>query len=330
MKALLMCFLLFFHWNIYSQVIDDFSDLNFSVNPTWIGDSSHFIINDKAELQSNASDVSESNLLTKSKALVNAHWELTVKINYSTSSSNYARVYLSIDSIDLENGFNGYFVQLGGTEDEISLYLSKGNEIIKLIDGIDKSLDGKASQTKLRVQTDSIMNFGLWRKTLNDSDYVFEGQVHNQDFFQGEYFGVGFSNTKSTGRLYSFDGIGVKGDKFDNQVFERMVERKQWYSLSSEILYPDSKANNSSLRIYFSLDDSSYSSQIRIFNSSGETVRIITENDLINSNSSLVWCGEDEDGKLLNSGIYIVHAKLFNLKNGNIKVFKEAIALVRF
>ncbi len=330
MKALISTLLVFSIGNIYSQLVDDFSDYEFLFHPIWCGDVANFRVNENAELQSNAIDASSSVLYTASESLVNAYWELKVKINYPSSSTNYATVFLSVDSLDLKNGFNGYFVQLGGVEDEVSLYLSKGMEKVKLIDGIDKSLDGKTSETIIRVLTDSLMNFSMWRKTLNDTDFVYEGSVQNQDFSNGKYFGLGYTNTKTTGKNYFFDEIVVTGDKYDRSIFDGMIQNKEWYSLSSEIIYPDSNSELQNLRIYFLLDDENYAAQIRVFNTSGDIVKTICLNEQVNSSSRLMWRGENEEDNLLNSGIYILHSKLFNLKTGNIKVFKEAIVLVRF
>ncbi len=40
--------------NLFGQIIDDFSDGNFSSNPIWTGDQSNFQINTAQELQLNA------------------------------------------------------------------------------------------------------------------------------------------------------------------------------------------------------------------------------------------------------------------------------------
>jgi len=203
----------------YSQVNDSFSDGNFTENPTWTGTTTNFKVSSDSILQSNASIASTSYLFTPSKSFENATWDCLVKINYplssgtsSTYSTNYASVYIASDRLDISNGCNGYFVQIGGNNDEISLFLQQGITKTKIIDGIDKRSDGNPVEIHIKVSRNIEGNFELKTKLKNEADYVLEGSAINNVIKNSSNFGVLFVNTAKTGSAYYFDEIVVTGD----------------------------------------------------------------------------------------------------------------------
>lgn len=203
----------------FGQVFDSFSDGNFTENPVWTGTSTNFKVNSDYILQSNASIASTSYLFTPSKSFENASWDCLVKINYPTSSgttstysTNYASVYIASDRVDINNGCNGYFVQIGGNNDEISLFLQEGTKKTKIIDGIDKRSDGNPVEIYIKVTRNIQGNFELKSRLKNEVDYVLEGTTTDNNIKNSSYFGVLFVNTAKTGTAYYFDEIVVTGD----------------------------------------------------------------------------------------------------------------------
>lgn len=216
MKAKVLFFLIFVSICGFSQVRDDFSDGNFNLNPTWLGSESNFFVNSAGQLQSKAPTSSTSWLFTPSESINNATWECWVKINYTTSSTNYASIYIVSDNNDIINGCNGYYVQIGGTNDEVSLYLQQGVKKTKIIDGKDKRTDGNTLEIRIKVVRDLVGNFELYSKLPSDSEYVFEGKAFNNTINSSSYFGLYYSNSGSTGSAYYFDDIMVTGDRAED------------------------------------------------------------------------------------------------------------------
>jgi len=195
------------------QVNESFSDGNFINNPNWTGTTANFFVNNLFQLQSQAPTTSVSYLFTPSEAFDNATWECWVKITYPTSASNYACIYLASDNKDLSSGCNGYYVQVGGTNDEVSLFVQEGTKKTKIIDGADKRTDGSTVELRVRVTRDAQGNFALYSKLSSESDFVLEGRVQNNAITSSSYFGLLFSNTSTTGSNYYFDDILVTGTK---------------------------------------------------------------------------------------------------------------------
>lgn len=204
---------IFFLPSVHAQVTDDFSDGNFSENPPWTGHTEHFVVNAAHELQSNATSAISASLFTPSEAVVNASWECRVKVNYPTSASNFAVIYLMSDVDDVSNGFRGYYVQVGNTQDEVSLYFQDGTKKTKIIDGLDKRVDGSTVNVNVKVTRDANGVFNLFSKRTDETDFFHEGSAIHQQVMQTNFFGVGYTCTSTTGKQYFFDDVIVTGEK---------------------------------------------------------------------------------------------------------------------
>ena len=213
MKNLSLFFVFFVPFICFGQVNETFSDGNFTDNPVWTGTTSNFVVNTAFQLQSQAKAASTSFLFTPSEAFENASWECSVKITYNPSAYNYACIYLASDKNDLTSGCNGYYVEIGGANDEISLYVQEGTKKTKIIDGKDKRTDCNPVDLKIKVTRDTSGNFVLYDKLPTDSDFIQEGTVQNNVVTGSTYFGLLFTNTSTTGKDYTFDDILVTGTK---------------------------------------------------------------------------------------------------------------------
>ncbi len=195
--------------SVYSQFSDNFSDGNFTSSPAWVGNTSDFTVN-SGELQLNAPAVSGYKYLsTNSQSINNATWEFQVRMTFGTSSSNFAKVYLTSNTLDLSGALNGYYVLLGGTNDDVSLYRQTGTTSSQLIDGRDGAIGGATVDVRVRVTRTTA---GLW-EVLTDTSSVLlsEGTAIDITHPQSLFFGVGcnFTSTRST-RFY-FDDFVVTG-----------------------------------------------------------------------------------------------------------------------
>ena len=104
MKNYQFIFLFFFYSNVLqAQAVDNFSDGNFTQDPVWSGSSGHFIINASQQLQLNNSLAGSSFLSTSfaASSIDNFEWQVFVRQAFSPSGSNYGRVYLTSDQMDL-------------------------------------------------------------------------------------------------------------------------------------------------------------------------------------------------------------------------------------
>lgn len=224
-KKLLFLFLLVI-LQTQAQIQENFSDGDFLNNPTWTGTTGNFIVNSEFQLQSNAEDAGTSYLSTPSEAFDNAEWEIYVRITYNPSSSNYALFYLASAQPDLSLMPDGYYVQIGNTADEVSLYAQKDGKKEKIIDGRDEILDTSDNRLHVRVTRDGTGNWQLYSRLENESDYVLEGTANDNQVRLSKHAGILVRNTKTTGKDYYFDDIRVTGEPAKD------TEGPKWSDLS--------------------------------------------------------------------------------------------------
>ena len=71
-------------YSSYSQLFEDFSDGDFTNNPSWEGDTSEFIVNSNLVLQLNAPSVTDTSFLSVETGTLdfssNISWDFYVKM----------------------------------------------------------------------------------------------------------------------------------------------------------------------------------------------------------------------------------------------------------
>src|SRR5690349_9582129 len=115
------------------QVSDDFSDGNFTSDPSWSGATAQFIVNTSHQLQLNASAAGSSWLSTAFVAdgSTGLEWQILTRQSFAPSAANFGRIFLMSDQADLSGTLNGYFLQFGeaGSNDAIELFRQSGTSV---------------------------------------------------------------------------------------------------------------------------------------------------------------------------------------------------------
>lgn len=195
----------------YSQFTDNFTDGNFTASPAWSGNTADFTVT-SGELQLNAPAVSSSKYLsTSSQAINTASWEFKVRMTFGTSSSNFAKVYLVSNTSNLSGSLNGYYVKIGGSDDEVSLYSQTGTSDSEIIDGRNSVVVGSTVDIVVRVSRSTAGLWEVFSDTSSTSTFISEGTITDNSHTQSLFFGVAcnFTSTRST-RFY-FDDFVVTG-----------------------------------------------------------------------------------------------------------------------
>jgi len=193
-----------------AQFTDDFSDGDFTASPTWTGITDNFEIDGVNHLHLNAPAVTDTSYLSVYSAVMDdVTWDFWLKMEFNPSSGNYARVYLVSDQVNLKGSLNGYFVFIGNTADEISLYRQSGLTITKIIDGIDGSVNSDVVEARIKVTRDASGNWELLRDTTGAYTFISEGTVLDNIHTTTNYFGVYCKYTSTRSTLFYFDDLGT-------------------------------------------------------------------------------------------------------------------------
>jgi hypothetical protein len=215
MKIVLLFMLLLLPLLSKAQLQESFSDGDFTQNPTWKGDESSFKVNEQGQLQSNgpAATGTTLQLATPSQAMVGTVWEFWANLRLATSSGNYADVYLIADSEDLQNsGTSGYFVRIGGTADEVSLFRKDaGKAAINLINGEDKTIGSNNNIVRVRVERNTVYEWNLEIDLSGTGQsYRSQGTATDSTYRRSAFFGVLLRYSSANSQNFYFNDFSIK------------------------------------------------------------------------------------------------------------------------
>ncbi len=207
---------------VKAQFADDFTDGDLTNNPTWVGETSKFMVNAQKQLQLQAPATgSPASIATPSQAINAASWEFLVKFNFGAapSSSNYCDVYVASNASDLnQTALNGYFVRIGFSDKDVSLFKQQGTTQTKIIDGQNNRVNQNNVNVKIKLTRDNNGNFQLFSDSLGANNYKTEGSVLDNAIVQSQFFGVKCVFTSTRSDKFAFDDFNVSGTPFsDNQ-----------------------------------------------------------------------------------------------------------------
>lgn len=230
----------------HGQFTDDFTDGDFTTSPIWSGDDVKFEVL-AGELHLNAPPATDvAYLSTPSVAIDGAVWEFYMRMEFNPSSSNRAYVYLVSDQADLNGSLNGYFVMIGNTSDEISLYRQDGAITVEILDGLDLTVDSDPVTVRVQVTRDATGNWELLHDVTGGTSFTSEGTVTDNTYTGAVFFGVFCDYTATRSTLFYFDDFVVTGSPFvgpsyDTAQYREVVINELMADPSPQVGLPDAE-----------------------------------------------------------------------------------------
>jgi len=213
-KVIISGILLTMLYSVQGQVTDNFADGNFTANPAWTGNTADWQVNTDAQLQSNSTTANSNFYLATANSLATAaQWDFYVKLTFNPSGANYADVYLTANAANLTlTTTTGYFVRLGDTPDEISLYRKDANgSSTKIIDGLNGLLNRSNNELRIRVTRNAANLWTLSRDDGATGAFFTEGTVTDATYTTSAAFGIWVrQSTSSFFQRHFFDNIEIK------------------------------------------------------------------------------------------------------------------------
>lgn len=202
-----------------AQLIDGFSDGDFTNNPAWTGTAEKYIINADKQLQLNAIEAGTAWLSTPyTIAGNNMEWRFWIRLAFSPSGSNYSLVYLSSDQADLSGPLNGYFLRFGeaGSNDAIELLKQQGTTTSVICRGTEAAL---ATSFALFVKVVRKQNgdWSIFTDPGGTGIYIPEASGNDNSFQPGGYFGVFGQFTVSNSTKMYYDEIYAGSEVIDTE-----------------------------------------------------------------------------------------------------------------
>lgn len=199
-----------------AQLMDDFSDGEFSANPAWSGTDSCFIVNKNQQLQSAGTVGGEAYLSVRTSINRDSvsydvvEWRFWLRENFSPSANNIGEVWLMADSANLTKATTGYFLRFGaaGSQDAVELYRKDSNGSFLVCKGPDASI-ASAFKMAVKVNRDLEGHWMIMTDRNNEGNYVVEAEGIDNTYPIGEYFGFYIKYTGSNAKKFYFDDVYV-------------------------------------------------------------------------------------------------------------------------
>ncbi|AMR27592.1 hypothetical protein A0257_11120 [Hymenobacter psoromatis] len=197
-----------------AQLADTFADGDFTKNPAWTGDVGSFVVASQV-LRSNgpATTGTRLQLVTPCQASTGTIWEFWANLKLATSASNLADVWLLASRPDLKSAATkGYFVRLGGTDDEVSLFRKdSARSPVLVIDGLNGTLKSTTNNlVRVRVTRSLQGRWTLTRDLTGGRNFVAEIPTPLDNTHQrGSVVGVSLLYSSANSKNFYFDDFLV-------------------------------------------------------------------------------------------------------------------------
>lgn len=214
MKALLFFIIFGLTTSVQAQFLrNDFSDPDLS---DWQGDLEKFSVSNGL-LQLSDSNAGSSNtaylsIPAPNSTLENTIWETWVRLDFSPSTSNFARLYLSASNPNLNEDQQGYYLMVGGIsgdQDAVELYRQDGSNSTLLISGSAGAVGGSSVLASVQVTRNET---GLWRLAVDytgEENFQQEGEAIDETYPMGRYFGFYCRYSSTRSEAFFFDDVLV-------------------------------------------------------------------------------------------------------------------------
>ena len=227
MKKILLLLLLL-PFSLFAQVTDDFSDGDFTQNPSWSGTTDKYIINSNLQLQLNADGEGSAYLSLPFTEYETMEWQFWIREAFAPSGNNYTDVWLSADNADLSQVTQGYFLRFGegGSNDAIELFRKDADGQQSVCRGTEGAIAASFA-VSVKVICDREGNWMLQTCYDNSEIYLTEAHGFDDTYGRGGYFGFWSKFTSSNATKFYFDNVYIG---------PRVVDHEPPILLSCEVL----------------------------------------------------------------------------------------------
>lgn len=203
---------------VSAQFTEDFNDQDLTNGPEWSG-SSVFIANAGGQLQLNDVVASASYLQSDfaMPTLNNMEWRVQVQQTFAPSSSNYGRVYLVSDQLNLFAALNGYYLQFGeaGALDAVELFQQTGVNSTSVCRGPDGQIAASFT-VGVQVKRDASGNWTLAIDGDGGTDFTQVATGTDATWTSSAHLGVQCVYTASNADGFFYDDIYAGPTVVDN------------------------------------------------------------------------------------------------------------------
>lgn len=113
---------------------------------------------------------------------------------------------------------------------------------------------------------------------------------------------------------------------YKNSQFISNEKTTENITLEPEIFSPDNDGYNDNLSINYNFEQAGYSMTVKIYNSDGQLIRKLVNNEYLGTEGVVNWNGLKDDNTKAAVGIYVIYIMVFDLA-GNVNQYKKIAVL---
>jgi len=180
----------------------------------WEGETEKFIINAQEGIRLNdlESGSTTAFITTLLESVRSTRWETDLSLKFNPSVNNYVRLYLASSSTDLFDTLDGYFLQIGGSKDDIALYRQEEDEKILIIPGRELMKGNSSPNLRIKIECDPNGQWTLWTKVDHEKTFTMEGSVRDTNLNHSVCCGICCVHTATRSRSFSFRQFRISHD----------------------------------------------------------------------------------------------------------------------
>lgn len=197
------------------------------------------------------------------------------------------------------------------------------NEANIIAQEIPSMNNDEANMTIINVLGDTLDTF-LYKEDfhlsiLDDTEGVSLEKINPEGATQDE------SNWHSAAASTNFATPGYK-----NSAFVEAIESSDKFTLVTKSFSPNTQdAKDDFMVLQYNLDKPGYVSTIKIYDSNGYHVKTLHNNELLSTQGTITWDGQDKTGRIVNLGIYILVGEAFH-NDGDVEKYKLAVSVLDY
>lgn len=193
--------------SLFAQFSFDFNQVGLLSDLGWQGDTEHFVIHD-GKLKIEAPEAGSSFVHVKTNLPDSMEIGISFNMEFSPSNNNKLRIYLHIDTFDLEIA-SGYFIEIGenGSEDKMKLVRLIGGQALTIAEGSPALFSAEPVEASIKVLKNENGFWQFFVRTAESSFFQLELELFDSTIEQyfDQYFGIECIYTSTRKDKFYFD-----------------------------------------------------------------------------------------------------------------------------
>ena len=257
-------------------------------------------------------------LVNISEKIIDASQLFTASINHQTGDTSGIKCISQESRCILPGSIYAFTTN---PEIVVSAYISADSEHIHKVSSLSSMPDDKGHllllDRKLDVLDEVIYSEKMHHSLISDNEWISLEKVRPE---------MPSEKSQSWHSASESSGWGTPGAV--NSMWGPVNSSGDQIILSSRRITPDNDGNEDILLMDFNFEDPGNIISAAIFNETGSLILKLAENYLSGTEATLVWDGIDENGSLVQTGIYIILINIYNDK-GKTGSFKKVCTVIR-